>query len=75
MDYANDIAFLANAPAQAKALLKSLEWAAAGIGLANKTEYLCFNLYKTEYMCFNLYKMEYMCFNQTADILTVAVWN
>ena len=45
-DYADDIAFLANAPAQAKTLLHSLERAAAGIGLhvnAHKTEYMCFN--------------------------------
>ena len=45
-DYADDIAFLANTPAQAKTLLHSLEWAAADIGLhvnANKTEYMCFN--------------------------------
>ena len=32
-DYANDIALLTNAPAQAKALLHSLEWATAAIGL------------------------------------------
>ena len=46
MDYANDIALLANAPAQAETLLHSLERAAAGIGLyvnAHKTEYMCFN--------------------------------
>ena len=45
-DYADDIALLANAPAQAKTLLPSLERAAAGIGLhvnAHKTEYMCFN--------------------------------
>ena len=45
-DYANDIALLANAPAQAETLLHCLEWAAAGIGLhinAHKTEYMCFN--------------------------------
>ena len=45
-NYANDIALLANAPAQAETLLHSLEWTAAGIGLhvnAHKTEYLCFN--------------------------------
>ena len=45
-DYADDIALLANAPAQAETLLQSLERAAAGIGLnvnAHKTEYLCFN--------------------------------
>ena len=45
-DYADDIALLANAPAQAETLLHSLEQAAAGIGLhvnAHKTEYMCFN--------------------------------
>ena len=45
-DYADDIAPLANAPAQAETLLHSLERAAAGIGLyvnAHKTEYMCFN--------------------------------
>ena len=45
-DYANDIALLANAPAQAETLLHSLKRAAAGIGLhvnAHKTEYMCFN--------------------------------
>ena len=45
-DYADDIALLANAPAQAETLLHSLEWAAAGIGLhvnANKMEYMYFN--------------------------------
>ena len=45
-DYANDIVLLANTPAQAKTLLYSLEWAAAGIGLhasADKMEYMCFN--------------------------------
>ena len=45
-DYADDIAILANAPAQAETLLYSLERAAAGIGLhvkAHKTEYICFN--------------------------------
>ena len=44
-DY-DDIALLANAPAQAETLLHSLERAAAGIGLhisAQKTEYMCFN--------------------------------
>ena len=45
-DYDDDIALLANAPAQAEILLHSLEWAAAGIGLH-------VNAYKTEYMCFN----------------------
>ena len=45
-DNADDIAILANAPAQAETLLHSLERAAAGIGLhlnAHKTEYMCFN--------------------------------
>ena len=44
--YADDIALLANAPAQAENLLHSLERAAANIGLyvnAHKTEYMCFN--------------------------------
>ena len=44
--YTNEIALLANAPAQAETLLHSLERAAAGIGLhvnAHKTEYMCFN--------------------------------
>ena len=46
MDYTDDIALLANAPAQAETLLHSLEEAAAGIGLhvnAHKMEYMCFN--------------------------------
>ena len=45
-DNADDIAILANTPAQAETLLHSLEQAAAGIGLhvnAHKTEYMCFN--------------------------------
>ena len=45
-DYADDIALLANTPAQAETLLHSLERAASGIGLhvnAHKTEYMCFN--------------------------------
>ena len=45
-DYADDIALLANAPAQTETLLHSLERAAADIGLhvnAHKTEYMCFN--------------------------------
>ena len=44
-NYADDIALLANAPAQAEILLHSLEGAAAGIGLhvnAHKTKYMCF---------------------------------
>ena len=46
VDYADDIALLANAPAEAKTLLHSLERAAAIIDLhvnAHKTEYMCFN--------------------------------
>ena len=45
-NYADDIALLAKAPAQAKTLLHSLEQADAGIGLhvnAHKMEYMCFN--------------------------------
>ena len=45
-DYTDDIAILANTPNQAKTLLHSLEWAAAGIGFhvnAHKTEYMCYN--------------------------------
>ena len=45
-DYADDIALLANAFAQAETLLHSLKRAAAGIGLyvnAHKTEFMCFN--------------------------------
>ena len=45
-DYANDIALLANAPAQAETLLHCLERAAASISLhvnIDKTEYMCFN--------------------------------
>ena len=45
-DYVDDIAILANTPAQAETLLHSLERTAAGIGLhinAHKTEYMCFN--------------------------------
>ena len=45
-DYADDIALLANAPAQAETLLHSMELAAAGICLqvnAHKTECMCFN--------------------------------
>ena len=37
-DYADDIALLANIPAQAETLLYSLEWAAAGIGLRVNTD-------------------------------------
>ena len=46
VDYADDIALLANTPKQAETLLHSLERAAAGIGL-------CVNAQKTEFMCFN----------------------
>ena len=45
-NYFNDITLLANTPTQAKTLLLSLEWAAAGIGLhvnTDKTEYIGFN--------------------------------
>ena len=45
-NYADDIAILANTRNQAKTLLHSLEWAAAGIGLyvnAHKMEYMCNN--------------------------------
>ena len=45
-NYADDMALVANKPAQAETLLRSLERAAAGIGLyvnAHKTEYMCFN--------------------------------
>ena len=46
VDYADDIALLANAPAQAETRLHRLERTAAGIGLhvdAHQTEYMCFN--------------------------------
>ena len=46
VDYADDIAFLANTTAQAKTQLHSLEWAAAGISFHVNTD-------KAEYMCFN----------------------
>ena len=45
-DYGDDIALLANAPAQAETLIRCLEQAAAGIGPhvdTHKTEYMCFN--------------------------------
>ena len=45
-DNADDIAFLANSPAQAESLLHSLKRAAGGLGFhvnADKTEYMCFN--------------------------------
>ena len=44
-DYTDDLALLANTPAQAKSLLNSLEQAVRGIGLyinSNKTLYMCF---------------------------------
>ena len=46
VDYADDIALLANTPSQDETLLHSMEWAAAGIGLhvnAHKMEYMCNN--------------------------------
>ena len=46
MDYTVDIVLLANTPTQAKTLLHSLEWAAAGVDLhvnVHQTEYICFN--------------------------------
>ena len=45
-NYTDDIALLANAPAQAETLLHTLEQAATGIGLhvnAHKMLYMCFN--------------------------------
>ena len=45
-DYADNIALLTNARAQAETLLHSLERTSTGIGLyvyAYKTEYMCFN--------------------------------
>ena len=45
-DYADDIALLANRPAQAESLLHSLEQAAGNIDFhvnADNTEYMCFN--------------------------------
>ena len=45
-DYADNIALLANSPAQTETLLHSLERAAAAIGLhvnPHKTKYMCFN--------------------------------
>ena len=45
-DHADDIALLANTPAQAETLQHSLEKAAASIGLhvnADKMEFMCFN--------------------------------
>ena len=45
-DYADDIAILANTPDQAETLLRSLERAAADIGLdvnAHQMEYMCYN--------------------------------
>ena len=46
VDYVDNIAILANAPAQAETLRHSQERATAGIGLhvnAHKTQYMCFN--------------------------------
>ena len=46
VDYADNIALLANTPIQARSLLHSLEQAAGGIGPhvnADKMEYICFN--------------------------------
>ena len=46
VDYADDIAILANTTNQAESLMHSLERAAAGIGLhvnAHKTEYMSYN--------------------------------
>ena len=46
VDYADDIVLLANTPVQDETLLRSLERAAAGIGLnvnADKTECMCYN--------------------------------
>ena len=43
-DYADDIAILANTPAQAETLLNSLKRAATGLHVnSHKTEYMCFN--------------------------------
>ena len=43
-DYADDIALVANTPAQAETLLHSLGRAAAGLRVnTNKTKYMCFN--------------------------------
>ena len=46
IDYADDIALLANTPTQAESLLHNLKPAAGGIGLhvnEDKIEYMCFN--------------------------------
>ena len=46
MAYIDDIALIANTPAEPKSLLHGLEQAAGSIGLyvnADKTEYMCFN--------------------------------
>ena len=45
-DYADNMALLANTPAQVKTLIHSQEWAAAGIGLHVNTD-------KMKYMIFN----------------------
>ena len=45
-NYTDDIALIANIPAEAESPLHSLEQAAGGIGLhvnKDKTEYMCFN--------------------------------
>ena len=42
-DYTDDIVLLANAPAQAKTQLHSLEWEAVGIGLHINAHKMCFN--------------------------------
>ena len=46
VNYADDIALLANISIQAESLQLSLEWTAGGIGLhanEDKIEYMCFN--------------------------------
>ena len=85
-DYTDDIAILANTPAQAETLLHCLERAAVGIDLhvnAHKTEYMCFNqrggistvngrqTSKCIDLHVNAHKTEYMCFNQRGGISTV----
>ena len=42
-DYVDDIAHIANTPAQAETLQHNLEQAAGDIGNADKIEYMCFN--------------------------------
>ena len=49
-NYADDLALLANTPAQPKSVLNNLEQAAEGTGLsvnANKTEFICFHPERT----------------------------